>query len=153
MMAAMMLPGLIPLTLRRAPTRRRPLDLSRYLGSYLTVWAAVGVIIYILYRPHSVATAGLIALAAGLYELTPLKRHFRRSCHDEVLPGWQLGLCCVGSSIGLMLVMVAFGVMSVAWMAAASVAMVAQKLLPPRAAVDVALAIAIVALGLIELAR
>jgi predicted metal-binding membrane protein len=56
---------------------------------------------------------------------------------------------CVGASIGLMAVFVALGVMSAAWMAVVAVLVAAQKLLPPRASIDVPLALAIVVLGLI----
>jgi predicted metal-binding membrane protein len=52
-------------------------------------------------------------------------------------------------SIGLMLVLVAVSVMSVAWMSVITVLAVAQKLLPAKAAVDVPLALAIVALGVL----
>lgn len=153
MTAAMMLPGLTPSTLRLVATQRRLFHVPRYIGSYLMVWMLVGVLIYTLYRPHSPATAGAIAVAAGLYELTPLKRRFRYLCHDGITSGCRLGLCCVGSSIGLMLVMVAFGAMSPTWMAVTSSAVIIQKVLPNRAAVDIPLAAAIIALGLIELAR
>ena len=57
---------------------------------------------------------------------------------------------CVGSSIGLMVVLLALGAMSVTWMALVAVLVLAQKLLPPRAAVDVPVALAIVALGIVE---
>jgi predicted metal-binding membrane protein len=46
-----------------------------------------------------------------------------------------------------MLVLVAVDVMSIALMGAVAVAVLAQKLLPPHPAVDVPLALAIVALG------
>jgi predicted metal-binding membrane protein len=92
--------------------------------------------------------AGAFAMAAGAYELTPLKRRFREMCRERMSSGLELGLCCVGSSIGLMLMMVALGVMSVTWMAVTAGAVLAQKLLPPRAAVDVAVAMAIAALGI-----
>ena len=46
-----------------------------------------------------------------------------------------------------MLVLVAVDVMSIALMVAIAVVVLAQKLLPPRPAVDVPLALAIVALG------
>jgi predicted metal-binding membrane protein len=62
--------------------------------------------------------------------------------------GPELGLCCVGSSIGLMLMMVALGVMSVTWMGVTTGLVLAQKLLPPRVAVDVPVATAVVALGI-----
>jgi predicted metal-binding membrane protein len=159
MMAAMMLPGLAPASLRLAARPRRPLDVPIFIASYLAVWALVGTVIYVLYRPHGAAAAGAVAVAAGLYELTPLKRRWRRSCRDDpatpggAASGWHLGLCCVGSSIGLMLVMVAFGAMSLTWMAGAAAVLSIQKILPPRAAVDIPLAAAIVVLGLTELTR
>jgi predicted metal-binding membrane protein len=56
---------------------------------------------------------------------------------------------CVGSSIGLMLMFVALGVMSVTWMAVVTLVIVAQELAPPIPAVDVPLAIAIVGLGIL----
>jgi predicted metal-binding membrane protein len=151
MMAAMMLPALMPPALRMA-TARSPFAVFSYVGSYLTVWAVIGVVVYATYRPHSAATAGVIAVAAGLYELTPLKRRFRQACQEAVRSGWELGFCCVGSSAGLMAVLVAFGAMSLTWMAVISAVVLIQKVLPPRAAIDISLAIAVVALGLIELA-
>ena len=59
----------------------------------------------------------------------------------------MFGLYCVGSSIGLMLILVALSVMSIAWMAVIAVLALAQKLLPAKAAVDVPLALAIVGSG------
>src|SRR6202011_4084856 len=86
---------------------------------------------------------------AGVYELTPLKRHFRRLCRENVRSGFEFGLYCVGSSIGLMLLLVALGVMSVIWMSVIAVIVLAQKLLPAKAAIDVPLALAIVGLGIL----
>jgi predicted metal-binding membrane protein len=60
--------------------------------------------------------AGTIAIAAGVYEFTPLKQVFRRRCCENVRSGFEFGLDCVGSCIGLMLMQVALGVMSVTWM-------------------------------------
>lgn len=148
MMAAMMLPGTAPAARRLARAGGRVLDIALYVGSYLAIWAVFGIAVYCLYRPHGTATAGAFAVAAGAYELTPLKRRFREMCRDQASSGLELGLCCVGSSIGLMLMMVALGVMSVTWMAVTAGAVLAQKLLPPRAAIDVPVAMAIVALGI-----
>jgi predicted metal-binding membrane protein len=61
----------------------------------------------------------------------------------------EFGLYCVGSSIGLMAMLVALGVMSVTWVSVIGILVLAQKLLPPRAANDVLLALAIVALGVL----
>jgi predicted metal-binding membrane protein len=88
-------------------------------------------------------------IAAGVYELTPVKRHFRVRCRGSVSSGWGYGFCCVGSSIALMMMLVAMGLMSVPWMSVIAVVIIAQKLLPPKPAVDVLLAMAIVALGIL----
>jgi predicted metal-binding membrane protein len=48
-----------------------------------------------------------------------------------------------------MLMLVALGVMSVAWMSVIAVLVFAQKLLPAKAAIDVPLALAIVGLGVV----
>ena len=148
MMAAMMLPGAAPEVLRHA-TNGRVRAVPLFVGSYLSVWTLVGVAVYALYRPHGSSAAGALAIAAGVYELTPLKQHFRRCCRESVRSGFEFGLCCVGSSMGLMLILVALGVMSVTWMSVIAVLVLAQKLGPPRAAIDVPLALAIVGLGVL----
>jgi len=148
MMAAMMLPGAAPAVLRSAHARGvRTVPL--FVGSYLAVWTLVGVAVYALYRPHGSFAAGALVIAAGAYELTPLKQHFRRRCGGSVGSGFEFGLCCVGSSIGLMLMLVARSVMSVNWMAGIAALVLAQKLLPAKATIDVPLGLAIVGLGLL----
>jgi predicted metal-binding membrane protein len=149
MMAAMMLPGAAPAVLRRAHASGRVRAVPSFVGSYLAVWALIGVAVYAFYRPHGTLVAGALAIAAGVYELTPLKWHFRRLCRESVRSGFEFGLCCVGSSIGLMLMLVALGVMSVTWMSVIAVLVLAQKVLPPRTAIDVPLALAIVGLGIV----
>jgi predicted metal-binding membrane protein len=148
MMAAMMLPGATPAVLRHVHATGRVRAVPLFVGSYLAVWTLVGVVVYALYRPPGSFSAGAVAIAAGLYEFTPLKRHCRRRCHESVRSGFQFGLYCVGSSIGLMLMLVALGVMSLTWMSAIAVLILVQKLLPPRAALDVPLALAIIGLGI-----
>jgi predicted metal-binding membrane protein len=147
MMGAMMLPGAAPAVLRRAQASGRVRTVPLFIGSYLAIWALAGAAVYALYRPHGPVAAGAVTVAAGVYEFTPLKRHFRRRCRDNVRSGFQFGLCCAGSSIGLMLMLVALGVMSVTWMSVIAVLVLAQKLLPAKATVDVPLALAIAGLG------
>jgi predicted metal-binding membrane protein len=149
MMAAMMLPGAVPAVVRRVQASGRVRGVPLFLASYLAVWALAGVPVYALYRPHGVAVAGAIVIAAGAYELTPLKRHFRRRCQEAAGSGIGYGLCCLGSSIGLMVMLVALSVMSVVWMSVITVLALGQKLLPAKAAVDVPLALAIVGLGVL----
>lgn len=149
MMAAMMLPGATPAVLRRAHATGRVRAVPLFVVSYLAVWTLVGVVVYALYRPHGYFAAGAVAIAAGVYEFTPLKRRCRRRCRESVRSGFQFGLYCVGSSIGLMLMLVALGVMSVTWMSVIAALVLVQKLLPSKAAIDVPLALAIVGLGIL----
>jgi predicted metal-binding membrane protein len=147
MMAAMMLPGAAPAVIRRARASGL-LAAPLFIGTYLAVWALVGVAVYALYRPHGTVAAGAVVIAAGVYELTPLKQRSRRRCQESVRSGFGFGLYCVGSSIGLMLMLVALGLMSVTWMSVIAVLAIAQKILPATAAIDVPLALAIVGLGI-----
>ena len=147
MMAAMMLPGAVPAVSRYVRATGRVLAAPVFAGSYVAVWTLVGLAVYALYRPHGTAVAGALTIAAGLYELTPLKRECRRRCLESVRSGFRFGLSCVGSSSGLMVVLVALGVMSVTWMALIAALVLAQKLLPQRAAIDVPVALAIIGLG------
>jgi predicted metal-binding membrane protein len=149
MMAAMMLPGAAPAVLRRAHAGGGARAVPLFVGAYLAVWALVGVAVYALYRPHGSTAAGVVVIAAGLYELTPLKQHFRRRCRESAGSGFRFGLCCAGSSIGLMLTLVALSVMSITWMSVIAAGVLAQKLLPARAAIDVPLALAIVGFGVL----
>jgi predicted metal-binding membrane protein len=148
MMAAMMLPGATP-AVARAARVGGVREVALFAGSYLAVWALAGAVVFATYRPHGTAAAGVATIAAGAYEFTPLKRHFRSRCRETAGSGFGFGLCCVGSSAGLMVMLVVLGVMSVGWMIVIAVLVTAQKLLPPRAALDVPLALAIVALGVL----
>ena len=82
MMAAMMLPGAAPGIVRRAQAAVGLRAVPLFVGSYLAVWTLVGVAVYALYRPHGSVVAGVVVIAAGVYELTPLKQHFRRRCRE-----------------------------------------------------------------------
>ncbi len=149
MMAAMMLPGAVQAVLRRVEASGRVDVVLPFVGSYLAVWTLVGIGVYALYRPHGSLAAGVVVIAAGVYEFTRVKRQCRQCCREGIRSGFAFGLYCVGSSIGLMLMLVALGVMSVTWMCVITVLILAQKLLPPKAAIDVPLALAIIALGIL----
>jgi predicted metal-binding membrane protein len=149
MMAAMMLPGAAPAVAsyaRIAGTARAAL---LFAGVYLGFWALAGIMAYTLDRPHGALAAGVVLIAVGDYELTPVKRHFRRRCRENSGSAIEYTLCCAGSSVGLMAALVAVDVMSLFWMAVVTVIATAQKLLPAKAAIDVPLALAIVGFGLV----
>jgi predicted metal-binding membrane protein len=149
MMAAMMLPGAVPAASRFVRVDGRLLAAPLFAGSYLAVWTIVGLVVYALYRPHGTFVAGVLTVAAGVYELTPLKRGFRRRCRESVRSGFEFGIYCFGSSIGLMVMLLALGVMSAAWMGIVATVVLVQKLLPPRAFIDAPFAVAIVVTGIL----
>jgi len=151
MMAAMMLPGALPAVSRFVRTKGRALAAPLFAASYVAVWTLFGAALYALYAPHGAWVAGLLTIAAGIYELTPLKRSCRRRCRESVRSGFEFGIYCVGSSVGLMVVLVALGVMSLTWMGAIAGVVLVQKLLAPAAVVDVPVALGIVALGVVAL--
>ena len=93
--------------------------------------------------------AGGAIVAAGLYQLTPIKdvclRHCRTPLHF-LLHGWHEGkfgalrmgvvhgLYCVGCCWGLMIVLFSLGVMSLFWMAVIAGVIFAEKVFPVRRA-------------------
>jgi predicted metal-binding membrane protein len=149
MMAAMMLPSALPAIALRARDPGGGRAAPRFAGAYVAIWALVGTAVWLLYRPPGPFTAGALVVAAGLYELTPLKREFRRRCREHLRSGLSFGLSCLGSSTGLMLVLVAVDAMSIPLMIAIALVVLAQKLLAPRPALDVPLALGLVALGFV----
>ena len=149
MMAAMMLPGAAPAVARHTRMSGTVRAAPPFALAYLAIWALAGVVAYALDRPHGSLAAGAVVIAAGAYELTPVKQHFRRRCREQAGSGLGFGLCCAGSSIGLMAVLVALDVMSLFWMSVVAVLACAQKLLPAKAVIDVPMALALVGLGFV----
>lgn len=151
MTAAMMLPGAAPVIWTHVRTRGRVRAAPLFIGTYLAVWTLAGVAVYAAYalcRPHGPIAAGVMVIAAGGYACTPLAWRLRRRCGEGVRSGFAYGLSCVGSGLGLMVVLIAVGAMSGAWMLAITVLAVAQKLLPPKPAIDVPTGLAVAGLGL-----
>jgi predicted metal-binding membrane protein len=149
MMAAMMLPGAAPAFARQALMTGKARAALPFAAYYLAIWALAGVVAYALDRPHGPLAAGAVVIAAAVYELTPVKQDFRARCRAGAGSGLGYGVCCLGSGIGLMAMLVALDVMSLFWMAVVAVLGCAQKLLPAKAAIDVPVALAIFGLGLV----
>jgi predicted metal-binding membrane protein len=165
MMAAMMLPSAAPAAVRVARFARR-MPTVLFAGGYLLVWTAFGLAAYALYRlvtafdtgwaawdEGGAYLAGALVLAAGLYELTPLKRHCLGRCRnpssdgDALRSGVRYGLDCVGCSGGLMVVLFALGVMSLVWMVVVAGVIFAEKLFPRGLELSRVVAVALIALG------
>ena len=86
--------------------------------------------------------AGVILLAAGVYQLTPFKRaclthcrsplgflmtHWRSGTGGALLMGLRHGAYCVGCCVALMGVLFAVGVMNLLWVAALTVFVLLEK--------------------------
>jgi predicted metal-binding membrane protein len=165
MMAAMMFPSAAPMVLlfhrvssERAKRGQTSVPAWVFCLSYLAVWTLYGLAAYGLYRllvhfdfgfldwdQEGRYVAGGAIIAAGLYELTPLKsvclRHCRTPLHfvlghwregrlGAMRMGTEHGAYCVGCCWGLMVVLFALGIMSLTWMALVAALILAQKVLP-----------------------
>src|ERR1700686_4336541 len=163
MMAAMMLPSVSPmaLTFARVTGERSKKGQAAFVPTwifilgYFAAWTAFGLAAYLidhLIRSLELAwlawdregpmAAGVAIAAAGLFQLTPLKRVCLTHCRsplDFFLGSWREGaggalrmglhhgLLCVGCCWGLMLVLFAVGVMSLFWMALIAVLIFVEK--------------------------
>jgi predicted metal-binding membrane protein len=184
MMAAMMFPAAAPMAAVVARVSASPAPgTSRAIGStatfiagYLVVWTAFGVVAYAAYRAIDAAGPGALAwdaqgpliaggaiVAAGAYQLTPLKRACLRHCRSPVafvmhrwrsgalgafVMGIEHGAWCLGCCAGLMLVLLVLGVMSLVWMALIAAAIFIEKVLPIGERASRAFAVALIGLGI-----
>ncbi|AMW15092.1 hypothetical protein A4E84_01265 [Streptomyces qaidamensis] len=161
MTAAMMLPSMAPVALtwvrgigRRTSGWSRAGRTVEFLGGYLLVWTAFGLLAYAalnltgdLVGDHPAAGRwiGSVAfLMAGLYQLGPLKNVCLRHCRDpmaqlvrysafrqparDLRVGLHHGAYCVGCCAGLMVVLIPLGVMNVAAMAGLAIVIFVEKL-------------------------
>ena len=184
MMAAMMLPSVSPMVLAFARVTKERSSRGQavfvptwvFLGGYLAAWTAYGLRAYGLFRVVDALAGDALAwdragpyvaggaiVAAGFYQLTPIKdvclRHCRTPLHF-LLHGWhegklgalrmgvEHGLYCVGCCWGLMIVLFSLGVMSLVWMAVIAGVIFAEKVFPHGERVARILAVAFVGLGI-----
>jgi predicted metal-binding membrane protein len=166
MTAAMMLPSAVPAA-RHVVQVARSAPTVLFAVGYLAAWTCYGLAAYGIFRlatsvdPGWLAwneagpyVAGGLIVAAGIYELTPLKQRSLRRCRNAaesegaLRGGFLHGRDCIGSSGGLMVVLFVLGVMSLFWMAAVAAAIFAEKVLPGGVQLSRALAAALVALGI-----
>jgi predicted metal-binding membrane protein len=166
MTAAMMLPSAAPAA-GQVGRLARGAPAVLFVAGYLAVWTVYGLTAYGLYRlvttfdtgwlawdERGPYVAGAVIVAAGIYELTPVKRRSLRRCRIARHPGRALesglthGVDCVTCSGGLMAVLFVLGVMSLSWMALVAVAIFAEKVLPHGSWLTGPLAVVLVALGI-----
>ncbi len=137
MVAAMMVPSIIPLASRylRTIESPQPFGLIGFTTGYLGVWTSTGVLAFALaWLAGRIAATSPVAAAAifaigGIYQFTPLKDRCLARCRvpiglllryaswrgslRHVRVGVHHGAYCLGCCWSLMLLMIAFGVMNI----------------------------------------
>lgn len=158
MMVAMMVPATLPLILlyrtiarkRLGPARAR-IGTAILLVGYVAVWAIAGLPVYAYSSLASVAGSlaavlpALLLIVGGAYQFTPLKRichvrcsnplsflmqNWRRGATGALRLGMLHGVDCLGCCAGIMVGLVALGMMNLAWMLTAAVIIFAEKTIP-----------------------
>jgi predicted metal-binding membrane protein len=148
----------------------RGLRTSALVAGYLTAWTCYGFVAFALARLGQelatrsptvapwVGAGGLVT--AGVYQLTPLKDLCLSHCRSPISfllhygslkgrardfrVGFHHGAFCVGCCWGLMVVLVAVGVMSLGWMAAIAAVVLLEKTWRHGRALSAALGVALI---------
>jgi predicted metal-binding membrane protein len=188
MMIAMMVPSAAPTVLLFTTIRRKQEASARasveawiFLGGYLLMWAGFSLIALLaqwgLERAGMLSMAmvstsavlgGVILLAAGLYQFTPVKsaclrycqspvlflsRYWRPGAKGALLMGLRHGGFCLGCCWFLMALLFVTGVMNLVWIAGIALYVACEKLLPLSHRLSRAAGVALVVSGAIVLTR
>jgi predicted metal-binding membrane protein len=182
MMVAMMFPAAAPMAVMYGRMRRSdPVSVALFVGSYIGLWFAFGVVAYVLSawvesaasRSAWVTTnwgraGGVLIVLAGIYQLTPLKEVCLRHCRTPlsfVMTHWRdgrggalrmglvHGVYCAGCCWLLFLILIPLGVMNVAAMVAIAALVFAEKVLPYGRGIGIAASIALLVLGVAVVAE
>jgi predicted metal-binding membrane protein len=188
MMIAMMVPSATPMVLLfTAIKRNQQASISPateawvFLGGYLLIWAGFSVVATFaqwgleragLLSMGAASTnarfGGIILLAAGLYQFTPIKSACLRFCQSPVLflsrhwrpgaagvlrMGLRHGAYCLGCCWFLMLLLFVAGVMNLVWVAVIALYVACEKLLPLDQRLSRAAGAVLIVAGAIVLAR
>jgi predicted metal-binding membrane protein len=187
MMMAMMLPSAAPAILLAA-TLMRQRGGNRIFGltglfvlGYLVIWFGFSLVATALQwsldragllsvdmASGSATLAGLLLIAAGLYQWTPLKqaclvqcrspfeqltKYWRQNTFGPLLAGTMHGLFCLGCCWLLMALLFVGGLMNLLWIAALAFLILIEKLLPVGPHVSRLTGIALIIWGAVVLFR
>jgi predicted metal-binding membrane protein len=165
MMLAMMLPAVTPLVLLFSKVARSRAERSQpyvstafFVAGYFAVWTifslAAAVAQWILHgaallspqmTANSAMVGGAIFIAAGAFQLSPLKKACLAHCRSPLsflmtdwregragafLMGWKHGLFCTVCCWLLMLLLFAVGVMNVLWIAVLAIFALTERIAP-----------------------
>ena len=185
MMVAMMLPSASPLVMlygrmardaeRKGHSSNPHACIAAFALGYLTLWtlfSAFAVALqWALERSGAMSAmmmlrepwaAGTLLIAAGLYQLTPLKQSCLSHCrsparflaahwHPGVLGAWRIGLAhgvyCLGCCAALMLLLFVGGIMNLVWIAGLSAFVLAEKVVPQGERLRVPVGLLLMAAG------
>jgi len=186
MMVAMMVPSAAPMLLmfttinRRRRTPLQPyVPTAVFLGGYLLVWTGFSVLAMLaqwglhsaaLLSPMMVSSSpllgGLVLLAAGLWQWTPLKytclmrcrsplgflmTDWREGHRGALIMGLRHGMYCVGCCWFLMALLFVAGVMNLLWVATIAAFVLVEKVVPRGALVGRVAGGGLVVAGLVML--
>ncbi len=158
MMMAMMIPTTLPLILlyrvvarQRLSTTQARVGIAALFLGYIAVWAVAGLPVYIYALTAEAAGSYAIVLPAvllvigGVYQFTSLKRSCHARCSSPLfflMQKWKPGTAgalrlgvlhgidCLGCCAGLMVGLVALGMMNLALVFTAALIIFAEKTLP-----------------------
>jgi predicted metal-binding membrane protein len=165
MMVGMMTPSAAPMVLLFAAVNRRERDKGApfvasgvFAAGYLAMWCGFSLAAVVLQwalqqaallspmmASRSTALSGALLIAAGLYQLTPLKhaclehcrmpvhflsRHWRRGTGGAFVMGLHHGAYCVGCCWVLMALLFTAGIMNLLWVAVIAVFVLIEKTAP-----------------------
>jgi len=159
MMVAMMVPATLPLILlyhtiahNRVSPAQAQVGMVALLAGFVAVWAATGIPVYVYAQYYAEVAGSLVTvlpasllIVGGVYQFTPLKRICHARCNSPLfflLRNWRPGATgalrlgivhgvdCLGCCAGLMVGLVALGMMNLPWMLSAAVIIFAEKTIP-----------------------
>ena len=188
MMIAMMTPSAAPVVLIHAAVHRKqaghggPFGATGiFVAGYVAVWAGFSLLATALQwglESLGVATgmmqianpaiAGATLIAAGLYQLTPLKQTCLRQCQNPfnfIMGNWRAGragafamgarhgIYCIGCCWFLMALLFVGGIMNLVWIAGIAIFIAIEKFAAGQRLVTAGTGIVLTAAGLMVLAR
>ncbi len=161
---------------RLSAQRERAIPVALFAAVYLLLWLLLGVPVYGGYLATAslaarwpsfdAATPYLVAgvlIVAGIYQLTDAKRVCLRYCESPLgflMRRWRSGYAatlrlaaehagyCIGCCWGLMVILVAAGAMSIAWVVLIAFLVFAEKVLPHGWRTARLIGVGLIALGL-----
>ena len=180
MMVAMMVPSTSPMVTMyaravRARGANARLKIAMFVAGYIVAWTIFSVaatLIQVLLQRTALISAnlavtpvagGVILMAAGFYQVTPLKQACLRRCRSPLgffmtewregprgafTMGLKHGLFCVGCCWMLMGLLFAAGVMNLLWVALIAIFVLLEKVLPWERLVANAAALALIGTGI-----